>query len=102
MGDPLFYVRALHFAATITVAGVVIFIVCVGEPAFRAAKDDARGAFAVRIRLAWMAWIGLVITLLSGVYWLVLTAESMSGEPLPGLAIARRAGNRADANRVRQ
>jgi putative copper resistance protein D len=86
VGDPLFYVRALHFAATITVAGVVIFIVCVSEPAFRSAKDDARGAFAVRIRLAWMAWIGLFITLLSGVFWLVLTAESMSGQPLLSLA----------------
>jgi putative copper resistance protein D len=86
VGDPLFYVRALHFAATITVAGVVIFIVCVSEPAFRSAKDEARGAFAVRIRLAWMAWIGLFIALVSGVLWLVLTAESMSGQPLVGLA----------------
>ena len=86
MHDPLFYVRALHFAATITVAGVVFFIVCVGEPAFRCAKADARGAVAVRARLAWMAWIGLAIALLSGVFWLVLTAESMSGEPLGSLA----------------
>ena len=86
MGDPLFYVRALHFAATITVAGVVFFVVCVSEPAFRGAKDDAPGAFAVRIRLAWMAWIGLFIALLSGAFWLVLTAESMSGQPLAGLA----------------
>ncbi len=87
MDNPLFYVRALHFAATITVAGVVIFIVCIGEPAFRCAEaDDANGAFAVRIRLAWMAWIGLAIALLSGVFWLVLTAESMSGQPLGSLA----------------
>ncbi len=86
MDDPLFYVRALHFAATITVAGVVIFIVCVSEPAFRYANDDTHGAFAVRIRLAWMAWISLAIALLSGVFWLVLTAESMSGQPLGSLA----------------
>ena len=75
MDDPLFYVRALHFAATISVAGVVFFIVGIGEPALRCAPDDARGAFAVRIRLAWMAWIGLAIALLSGVFWLVLTTR---------------------------
>jgi putative copper resistance protein D len=84
--NPLFYARALHFAATITVAGLVFFIVCISEPAFRYAKDDARGAFAVRIRLAWIAWISLAVAMLSGVPWLVLTAESMSGQPLGNLA----------------
>ena len=86
MDDLLFYVRALHFAATISVAGVAFFIVGISEPALRCAPDDARGAFAVRIRLAWMAWIGLAIALLSGVFWLVLTTESMSGQPLGSLA----------------
>ena len=39
-----------------------------------------------------MAWISLLITLLSGVAWLVLTAESMSGQPLGRSRFARRAG----------
>ena len=33
--DPLIYVRAIHFGATITVAGVAFFIVFIAEPAFR-------------------------------------------------------------------
>ena len=86
MDDPLFYVRALHFAATLSVAGVVFFIVGISEPALRDATDDMRAAFVVRSRLAWMAWISLVLALLSGVPWLALTAESMSGEPLGALS----------------
>ena len=70
MDDPLFYVRALHFAATLSVAGVVFFIVGISEPALRDATDDMRAAFVVRSRLAWMGWISLVLALLSGVPWL--------------------------------
>jgi putative copper resistance protein D len=84
--DPLIYVRALHFAATVSVAGVVFFIVGISEPTLRSVPDDARDALAVRRRLAWTAWISLVVALLSGVPWLVLTAESMSGEPLGALS----------------
>jgi copper resistance protein D len=84
--DPLIYARALHFAACIMVAGVVFFIVCIGEPAWRCAKDDWRSAVAVRTRLAFIAWISLGVALLSGVPWLVITAESMSGEPLSELS----------------
>lgn len=86
MDNPLFYVRALHFAATVSVAGVVFFIVGISEPALRSAADDMRGALVVRSRLAWIAWISLVVVLLSGVPWLVLTAESMSGQPLGALS----------------
>jgi putative copper resistance protein D len=68
------------------VAGVVFFIVGISEPALRDARDYAGGAFAVRNRLAWIAWISLAVTLLSGVPWLVLTAESMSGQPLGALS----------------
>ena len=57
MDDPLFYVRALHFAATLSVAGVVFFIVGIGEPALRSATDNTRVAFAIRSRLAWIASI---------------------------------------------
>ena len=86
MNDPLIYVRALHFAATITAGGVVWFIAFIAEPAFRHAKQDTGAALIVRKRLAWIAWIGLLGAILSGVPWLVLTAESMSGQPLGQLA----------------
>jgi copper resistance protein D len=84
--DPLIYARGLHFAATVSVAGVVFFIVGISEPALRSLPDDARDALAVRRRLAWTAWISLVVALLSGVPWLVLTAEAMSGQPLGALS----------------
>ena len=82
MADLLFYVRAVHFAATLSVAGVVLFIVLIAEPAFHQAKADPRIAVAFRARLAWIAWSSLVVALVSAVPWLVIVAESMSGQPL--------------------
>jgi hypothetical protein len=32
MNDPTFYARAIHFAATLLVAGIVFFIVAIAEP----------------------------------------------------------------------
>jgi hypothetical protein len=37
--DPLVYVRAVHFAATIGAAGAVFFQVLIAEPAFAATRD---------------------------------------------------------------
>jgi putative copper resistance protein D len=77
-------VRALHFGATITAAGVVCFVAFIAEPAFRGLKESTV-AGVVRNRVAWIAWIGLLGAVLSGVPWLILTAESMSGQPLDQL-----------------
>ena len=85
MSDPLFYVRALHFAATLSVAGVVLFVVFIAEPAFRRTAADPPIAAAVRARFALLAWISLVVALLSAVPWLVIVAEAMSGLPLGAL-----------------
>jgi copper resistance protein D len=78
----MIYVRAIYFAAAIMAAGVVFFIAAIAEPAFRDGKNDTRLAVAVRVRLAWIAWISLILAELSGTAWLVLTAQSMSGEAL--------------------
>ena len=48
MTDPLFYARAVHFAATIMAAGVVFFVVFIAEPALRKAQDAARLAVNFR------------------------------------------------------
>jgi copper resistance protein D len=77
----LIYARSVHFAATITTAGVAFFAVCIAEPAFRGSSSGA-GAATLRHRLAWLAWISLALCLLSGASWFVLTAASMSGQPL--------------------
>jgi copper resistance protein D len=83
MNDLLYYARGIHFAATLMVAGIVFFVVFIAEPAFRKASKDARVAAPLRRRLAWIAWICLALCLLSGATWLLFTAASMSGQPLP-------------------
>jgi uncharacterized membrane protein len=42
MDDPLIYVRAIHFAATITAVGAIFFSVFIAEPAFIKAEAGAR------------------------------------------------------------
>jgi putative copper resistance protein D len=80
--DPLVYARAVHFAATIAAAGVAFFTVFVTEPALR--KTDAGTPLAgiIRRRLAWLAWIGLSLAVLSGAAWFVLVSQSISDQPL--------------------
>jgi copper resistance protein D len=80
--DLLIYVRAAHFAATITVAGVLFFIVFIAEPAFRKAGTGTPMPAVFLPRLAWIAWIGLALTIVSGAAWLVLLAQSMSNASL--------------------
>jgi copper resistance protein D len=80
--DPLIYVRALHFAATVTVAGVAFFIVFIAEPAFCKTEAGTNLPGILRRRLAWLASIGLLLTVLSGAAWLVLVAGSMSDQPV--------------------
>lgn len=85
MNDPLIFVRAIHFVASLSVAGAVLFIVLIAEPAFGGAGAGSRLAAAFRARLAWIAWISLAAALLSAVPWLVIVAQSMSGQPLDAL-----------------
>jgi putative copper resistance protein D len=80
--DPLIYVLALHFTATVTVAGVVFFIVFITEPALRKAEAGAQLPGIIRRRLAWLAWTGLLLTVLSGAAWLTLVAGSISDRSL--------------------
>jgi putative copper resistance protein D len=70
LGEPLVWVRAVHFAATISVAGVVLFVVLLAEPAFR--KADDRGEVSARVRSALSAieWISLALVVVSGAAWL--------------------------------
>jgi putative copper resistance protein D len=78
LSDPLIWVRAIHFTATVMVAGDVFFLTLVAEPAFRRAHDNGRVPTFVRSQLARIAWISLVIVVLSWAAWLVLLAVQMS------------------------
>jgi putative copper resistance protein D len=81
LADPLIYARAIHFAATMPVVGVVLFAVFVAAPAWRGAGSNSAVAVNVRTRLAVIAWIGLALAAIAGTAWLVLTAAGMSGLP---------------------
>ena len=78
MDDPLIWWRAVHFAATIMVAGVVFFLAFVAEPAFAFAGKGADLPAALRSRLGAIAWASLLLVVVSGVAWLILLAQQIS------------------------
>jgi copper resistance protein D len=75
---PLVATRAMHFAATATVTGTLIFRAVVANPVLRS-QEAAQKPF--QTRTLQITWIGLAVTLASGVIWLLLQAVSMSGLP---------------------
>jgi copper resistance protein D len=77
LDDPLIWVRAIHFGATMMVMGGVFFSAFIAMPAMRG-RDDSGIAARVRFRLALIGWISLAVTILTGAAWLVLQAEQMS------------------------
>lgn len=76
--DPLVLVRAIHIAATISVAGVMFFLAFIGEPAFRSADKGGPIPALVRSHLARIALISLACVVVTGAVWLVLLAEQIS------------------------
>ena len=85
MDDPLIWVRAIHFAATLSMAGVVFFLAFVAGPALRAAAGREPAVALVRRRLARIAWCSLALAVVTGVAWLVLLAAQMSERPLAAM-----------------
>ena len=81
MDDALIVIRAVHFAAAATTAGILIFLTVIADRAFQSA-DATSAAIAFRTRSRGIVWITLVITLISGAAWLTLEASAMSGLPL--------------------
>jgi putative copper resistance protein D len=74
---PVVVARAVHFAAVATTTGALIFRAAVADPAL-ASEKKARLVVDRRIRR--VAWIGLVLTLISGGAWLLLQGAAMSGQ----------------------
>jgi copper resistance protein D len=77
LDDPLIWVRALHFASTMAVAGAVFFMGFVAEPSFRAVHNDKHIAALVRLRVATITWTSLALAVVSGAGWLILQADRM-------------------------
>jgi len=75
VGDPLIFIRMIHFAATLSLAGAVIFGAAIAGPIMRQMGDA--GA-ALRARLMRIAWWSFAAALISGVAWLVLLAAQIN------------------------
>jgi putative copper resistance protein D len=83
LGDPLAYVRAVHFAATIVAAGVLIFEVVVAAPAFAVAAGATDPIIErLRRRWSWLVWASLGVTAVSGAIWLILLAADIYAAPI--------------------
>jgi copper resistance protein D len=83
LGDPLAYVRAVHFAATILAAGVVFFAVIVATPAFAVAAPAPDPAIErLRGRWIWLTWASLCVAAVSGAIWLALLAADIYSAPI--------------------
>jgi copper resistance protein D len=72
--------RAVHFAATLSLLGIFVFLAVVAEPVL--ARAELADATAFRRTLRHVAWASLAVALMSGALWLVLEARSMSGRSL--------------------
>jgi putative copper export protein/mono/diheme cytochrome c family protein len=77
MYDPLIWIRAVHFAAALLLAGAIIFGAVVVGPALPR-RDGLVGGAAFRVQLLRIAWGDLAVALISGAAWLVLLAAQIS------------------------
>jgi copper resistance protein D len=82
LSDPLVWMRFLHFAATISLCGLVIFHAVVGAPALSAPGAAAAAVRRIVDRLARLAWGSWALAVLSGVAWLMVQTASMGERPL--------------------
>lgn len=84
MPEALIGARALHFASTAMVFGVVLFRFLIAEAAFRQPWASMLATKKNYLsKLAWLFWISLSLAVLSGAMWLVLLAANISNEPIP-------------------
>ena len=72
-------VRALHYAAMVSLAGTLLFEVCVAGPVLRELRDGRMPGFWRQCRRLTLA--SAVLGILSGLLWLFLEASAMSGKP---------------------
>jgi copper resistance protein D len=85
LSDPLVWVRFLHFAATVSLSGLVIFDAFVGAPALSAGGADAATRRRVAGRLARLAWASWALAVASLAASLIVQAASMGERPLTAL-----------------
>jgi hypothetical protein len=81
--DSLIVVRAVQFAATLSLAGAAIFNVFIAQAALRLDAGAELRAVVGR-RLTLIGWSVLALTLLSGAAWFVLVVQSILWNGLSG------------------
>ena len=83
MPELLPYVRAVHFAATVTAAGIVFFQCFVAGPALGSRDGDHSPAVKrLLARWLWMVRASLAVAVLSGAAWLALFASDIYDAPI--------------------
>ena len=73
---PLVLTRAIHFAASASVAGVLTFRSVVARPMLR---TSAEGHASVQAQLIRLAWLGLAVAVATGIVWLTLATMMLAG-----------------------
>jgi putative copper resistance protein D len=76
---PMVVTRTIHFAASATTAGALMFRGLIAEPALRAAPPADP---LVHKQILALAWIGLATAVVSGLVWVLLLTMSLSDEGL--------------------
>ena len=71
--------RAVHFAATATVTGTLVFRAVVANPVLQSQEAVAKPFRTQTLRVA---WINLAVAVISGLTWVLLLTMSLSGESL--------------------
>jgi hypothetical protein len=78
LDDTLIAIRASQFASTALLCGLMLFLLFVGDPAFRRAGASPELARLHR-RFCTLAWIALVLSVLTGAAWLVVLSARITG-----------------------
>jgi len=76
INGPLVLTRAIHFASSATVAGILTFRYLVAQPALR---PSAEGYAGVQARLVKLAWAALAVVVATGIVWLTLQTMAFAG-----------------------
>jgi putative copper resistance protein D len=78
--DLLVAVRAVHFAATISACGAILFRFLIAEPVF--ARAAPKTAETLRAQWSLLVWASLIVAVLSSAAWLVLFTADAFGAPI--------------------
>jgi hypothetical protein len=90
--------RAVHFAATAVIAGVLMFRAVVADPVMR---GEGKAGLIVCNQIRRVAWIALAVAVVSGAVWLLLEGSAMSGQTFFGAIGVGCAAHCAGRNPVR-